>query len=76
MLNKLYVVVAETEQDVYRMVRIATNQHLYVTYKIGVYGNEHQHELFIIGKPWHYRKFKKAIKTPITKAEKKESGVQ
>ena len=51
MFNKLYVVVADTEEDVYRMVKIATNNHLYVTYKIGVYGNERQHELFIIGKP-------------------------
>ncbi|MBO5887447.1 MAG: hypothetical protein J6Q60_05450 [Bacteroidaceae bacterium] len=75
MFNKLYVVVAETEEDVYRMVRIATNHRLYVTYKIGVYGNERQHELFIIGKPWHYHKFKNAIKTPITKGENKEGGV-
>ena len=75
MFNKLYVVVADTEADVYRMVKLATNHRLYVTYKIGVYGNEHQHELFVIGKPWHYRKFKNAIATPIAKIEKK-SGAQ
>lgn len=76
MFNKLYVVVAETEEDVYRMIKIATNHHLYVTYKLGVYGSEHQHELFIIGKPWNYRKFKRAIRTTIAKIDNTEGGVQ
>lgn len=75
MFNKLYVIVADTEADVYRMVKLATNHHLYVTYKIGVYGSERQHELFIIGKPWRYYKFKNAIAKPIAKIEKK-SGAQ
>ena len=78
MFNKLYVIVADTEEDVYRMVRIATNHRLCVMYKIGVYGNERQHELFIMGTPWRYHKFKNAIKskTPIAKIESKETGVQ
>jgi hypothetical protein len=58
------------------MIRVATNHRLYVTYKIGVYGGERQHELFIIGKPWHYRKFKKAMETAIAKIDNTEGGVQ
>lgn len=78
MFNKLYVIVADSEEDVYRMVRIATNNHLCVMYKIGVYGTERQHELFIMGKPWRYRKFKRDIKNykPIAKIESPEIGVQ
>lgn len=71
MFNKLYIVVAESEKDVCQLVRLATNNHLYVSYKIGVYGDERQHELFIIGKPWHYYKFKNAIKKSIATIEKK-----
>lgn len=76
MFNKFYVIVAETEEDVSRMIRIATNHRLYVTYKIGVYGSERQHELCIIGKPWNYRKFKRALETAFTKVDNKVGRVQ
>lgn len=75
MFNKLYVVIGSNEADIYRMMRIATNHHLHAMYKIGVYGGERQHELFVTGTPWDYRKFKNAIATPIAKIEKK-SGAQ
>lgn len=57
MLKKTYVVVASSEKEVYRLMRVAANHHLYGTYKIGVYGCERQHELFLTGSPWNYRKF-------------------
>lgn len=76
MFNKFYVIVAETEEDISRMIRIATNHRLYVTYKIGVYGNERQHELCIFGKPWNYHKFKRALETAFTKVDNKTGRVQ
>ena len=57
MFKRSYCVVAESEADIYRMMRIAANHHLYSTYKIGVYGNERQHELLVTGNPWDYHKF-------------------
>ena len=75
MFNKLYVVIGTSEGDIYRLMRIATNHHLHATYKIGVYGGERQHELFVTGTPWDYAKFRRAIATPIAKIEKK-SGAQ
>lgn len=50
-------VVARNEDDVYRLMRIASNHHLYGMYKIGVYGSECQHELFVTGKLWDYHRF-------------------
>lgn len=76
MFNKLYVVIGSSEADIYRLMRIATNHHLHATYKIGVYGGERQHELFVTGAPWNYYKFKNAIATPIAKIESKKSGAQ
>lgn len=75
MFDKMYMVIGTSEADVYRMMRIATNHHLYATYKIGVYGAERQHELFVTGSPWDYYKFKRAIAKPIAKIENK-SGAQ
>lgn len=57
MFKKTYCVVASSEKEVYRLMRIAANHHLYATYKIGVYGSERQHELFVTGSPWNYHKF-------------------
>ena len=64
MLKKHYVMVAKSEKDVYRLMRIAANHNLYGQYKIGVYGTERQHELFITGAPWNYRKFCNEVNTP------------
>lgn len=63
MLEKNYCVTANSEDEVYRLMRLAANYHLYGMYKIGVYGKEHQHELFIVGKPWNYRKFMKQVRS-------------
>ena len=76
MFNKFHVVVAETEDDIYRMIRVATNYNLCVTYKIGVYGSERQHELYVFGKPWNYHKFKRALKAITMKVDNKEGRVQ
>lgn len=67
MFEKLYVIVGKNEADIYRMMKIATFHSLRTTYKIGVYGTDRQHELFIITTPWRYRKFMKAISLPANK---------
>ena len=64
MLKRHYVMVAKSEKDAYRLMRIAANHNLYGQYKIGVYGTEQQHELFITGAPWNYRKFLDEINNP------------
>lgn len=61
MLKNHYCVVANSEDEVYRLMRLAASYHLYGTYKIGVYGKERQHELFITGSPINYRKFMKQV---------------
>ena len=61
MFEKTYCVTARSEKEVYRLMRIAANHHLYGAYKIGVYGSERQHELFLTGRPWNYRKFTKEV---------------
>ena len=61
MLKNHYCVIADSEEDVYRLMRIAANHNLHGTYKIGVYGTERQHELFVTGAPWNYHKFMKTI---------------
>ena len=68
MFNKLYVIVGTSEEDIYRMMKIATHHSLNLTYKIGVYGNDRQHELFVRTTPWKYYKFMKAISAPVKKA--------
>lgn len=65
MFKKHYIVTAASEKDAYRMMRIAANHNLYAQYKIGVYGTERQHELFVIGTPWNYHKFMNEISTSI-----------
>lgn len=67
MFEKLYVIVGANEADIYRMMKIATFHSLRTTYKIGVYGADRQHELFIITTPWRYHKFMKAISVPANK---------
>ena len=61
MLKNHYCVVANSEDEVYRLMRLAASYHLYGMYKIGVYGRERQHELFITGGPIKYRKFMKQV---------------
>lgn len=57
MFKKTYRVVANSEKEVYHLMRIAANHNLYGMYKIGVYGCERQHELFVTGSPRNYHKF-------------------
>ena len=62
MFKKQYCVVANSEVEIYRMMRIAANHNLHSAYKIGVYGSERQHELFVTGKVRDYHKFLNEIK--------------
>lgn len=61
MFRFTYLVVIRNEEDVYRAMKEAANYELECLYKIGVYGNLRQHELWIKGYPWDYRKFKKLL---------------
>lgn len=62
MFNKIYMVIVEDDKKVDKMLKIAANNHLYAAYKIGVYGAEKQHEIWIKGRPWNYHQFKEDIK--------------
>ncbi|MBR5862202.1 MAG: hypothetical protein IKZ08_02635 [Bacteroidales bacterium] len=57
MFKKTYIIVLETEEEVYRLMKVAFKHSLYATYKIGVYGTERQHELYIRGNILSYYKF-------------------
>ena len=59
MRTKMLILDDDSKVDVY--MKLAANHELYCTYKIGVYGKERQHELFVTGYPWDYRKFLKEI---------------
>lgn len=63
MFEKNYVVVAETEEKIYQLMRIASNDGLRGEYKIGVYGCERQHELHLYGKPRNFRDFRKKLES-------------
>ena len=54
----------EDEKKVDSYMRIAANHHLHCLYKIGVYGNETQHELYVVGSFINYHKFLKELKQP------------
>jgi len=62
MFNKTKLFIPKYEKDIDRVVRLAAKFDVQVVHKIGVYGQERQHELYLIGKPWNLRKF---IKTHI-----------
>lgn len=61
MFRFTYLVVVRKEEDVYRAMMEAANYNLDCTYKIGVYGTCRQHELWIKGLPWNYRKFREQL---------------
>lgn len=59
MFQKYRMIVLEDESEVDSLTKIAANHHLQCLYKIGVYGKEQQHELYLIGNSWKYQKFLK-----------------
>lgn len=61
MFRFTYLVVVRKEEDVYKAMMEAANYQLECVYKIGVYGTCHQHELWIKGLPWNYRKFREQL---------------
>ena len=65
--SKTYIVIVENEAEAYQLMEAAISHKLYATYKIGIYGNERQHELFVTGRPLNYYKFMREHKKPISK---------
>ena len=59
--KKYHLMVLENDEYVDSYTRIAANHNLQCLYKIGVYGKERQHELYIVGKSSDYRKFLKEL---------------
>lgn len=61
MFKKYHLIVLENGENVDFMTKIAANHQLKCLYKIGIYGKEQQHELYVIGKFWNYWGFKKEL---------------
>ncbi len=61
MFKNYYKLIVENPEKVDYLIRIASNHGLYGLYKIGVYGAQRQHEVYITGSPWRYRRFLKEI---------------
>lgn len=55
------MMILEDETKVDFLTKIAANYGLNCLYKIGVYGKERQHELYIVGNSRAYKKFQKEI---------------
>ncbi len=47
-------------KDMDSMILMAANYNLQGLYKIGVYGNERQDELFVVGNIWDFYRFDRA----------------
>ena len=63
MCRKYFVMVLENDRQVDLLMKVAANHRLHCLYKIGVYGRERQHELYLVGKKKDYKEFKKEIAT-------------
>lgn len=61
MFRKHYMMILSDDEKVDIITKIAANHKLQCLYKIGVYGKERQHELYLIGKPWNYHEFMKEL---------------
>ena len=63
MCKKYFVMILKNDKKVDSLIRIAANHRLFGYYKIGVYGNERQHELYLVGKKKDYKEFTKELAT-------------
>lgn len=61
MLKCHWVITDITENEIDSVTMLAANHGLLCMHKIGIYGEERQHELYVIGSFWKYRSFKKAL---------------
>lgn len=68
MFGGWHMLVLEDDAKVDKYLRLAANHHLTGLYKVGVYGTERQHELFVKGAFWNYISFKLDIRE--TKSKK------
>ncbi|MDD3204211.1 MAG: hypothetical protein PHS74_00530 [Lachnospiraceae bacterium] len=61
MLRNGHLMILKDDSEVDSITKLAANHQLQCLYKIGVYGKEKQHELYIIGHFWNYSKFMKEL---------------
>ena len=61
MFKRTCVMILDTDKNIDLIVKIAANNDLHALYKIGVYGKERQHEMFITGSARNFHKFKKEL---------------
>ena len=57
MIKRFNLLVLNDEKNVDEITKIAANYNLTCTYKVGIYGKEKQHELYICGNYLKYIKF-------------------
>lgn len=57
MLKRFNLLVLKDEHYVDKLTKIAANYNLTCRYKIGIYGGEKQHELYVFGSYLNYTKF-------------------
>ena len=58
MFKRWHLVVLESEDKVDSVVKMAAKHQLLCLHKIGVYGKERQHELYVVGKYIDWLNFK------------------
>lgn len=61
MCKNYFVMVLENDSQVDLFMKLAANHRLHCLYKIGVYGKERQHELYLVGKKKDYKEFKNEV---------------
>lgn len=60
-MKKWEMIILENGEKVDVLMKLAANKHLTCLYKIGIYGTETQHELYVKGSWLNRWAFKKAV---------------
>lgn len=74
MFRKYHMIVLNDENEVDPLTKLAANHRLQCLYKIGVYGKERQHELYVVGSFWEYQKFLRKARPKEKKVNWKRGG--
>ena len=61
MFKNSYCIIIDDGAKADMIMKLAANHNLHANYKIGVYGNERQHEIFVYGRWWDYYKLKNEL---------------
>lgn len=61
-MKKWEMIILESGEKVDALMKLAANKHLTCLYKVGIYGTETQHELYIKGSWLNRLSFKKELK--------------